>query len=100
MPLPESNDLRRAKADLIRRLHCAEGHLRGIKVMVERGAECDSIVHQTLAVQAALRKINRIVLKYHFDVCLRRRLQETGVNAAAREKCLEEVLSLFKLLEA
>ena len=100
MPSPVSNDLRITEADLIRRLQCAEGHLRGIEVMVERGAECDSIVHQTLAVQAALREINRIVLKQHLDVCLRRRLQETGANVAAREKCFEEVLSLFKLLEA
>ncbi len=97
---PQSNDPRGSKADLIRRLHCAEGHLRGIEAMVERGAECDSIVHQTLAVQAALREIDRIVLKQHLDVCLRRRLQETGVNAAEREQCLDEVLSLFKLLEA
>jgi DNA-binding FrmR family transcriptional regulator len=100
MPSHESNDLCRTKADLIRRLHCAEGHLRGIEVMIERGAKCDSIVHQTLAVQAALREINRLVLKYHFDVCLRQRLQENGVNAAEREQCLDEVLSLFKLLEA
>src|SRR3990172_7357109 len=100
MPSPVSNDLRRTEADLIRRLQCAEGHLRGIEAMVERGAECDRIVHQTLAVQAALRGINRLVLKYHFDVCLRRRLQENGANAAGREQCLDEVLSLFKLLEA
>ncbi len=108
MPSPESNDLCRTKADLIRRLQCAQGHpstllrasLRGIEVMVERGAECDSIVHQTLAVQAALREINRIVLKQHLDVCLRRRLQENGANAAGRAQCLDEVLSLFKLLEA
>ena len=100
MPSPVSNDLRITEADLIRRLQCAEGHLRGIEVMVERGAECDSIVHQTLAVRAAFRETNRLVLKYHFDVCLRRRLQENGANAAGREQCLDEVLSLFKLLEA
>ena len=39
------------KAELLHRLHCAEGHLRGIADMVERGAECQNIVHQTLAVQ-------------------------------------------------
>lgn len=108
MPSPVSNDLRRTEADLIRRLQCAEGHpstllragLRGIEAMVERGAECDSIVHQTLAVQAALREINRLVLKQHLEVCLRRRLQENGANAAGREQCLDEALSLFKLLEA
>ncbi|MBI3761780.1 MAG: hypothetical protein HY260_07950 [Chloroflexi bacterium] len=53
-----------------------------------------------LAVRAALREINRLVLKQHLDVCLRRRLQENGANAAGREQCFEEVLSLFKLLAA
>lgn len=48
-------DALESKADLLRRLRCAEGHLRGIAAMIERGADCQSVVHQILAVQAALR---------------------------------------------
>jgi len=84
------------KVDLTRRLRCAEGHLRGIVIMVEQGADCTSIVHQMLAVQGALREVNRSILNQHLDVCLREQLQ--GADAAAREKCLDEVVSLYQLL--
>ena len=84
------------KVDLTRRLRCAEGHLRGIVIMVEREADCKSIVHQMLAVQGALREVNRLILNQHLDVCLREQLQ--GADAAAREKCLDEVVSLYQLL--
>ncbi len=86
------------KADITRRLRCAEGHLHGIAMMIERGADCESVVHQTLAVQGALREINRLILRQHLDVCLREHLHEA--DDAAREKCLAEVLSLYQLLGA
>lgn len=85
------------KVDLTRRLHCAEGHLRGIVIMVEQGADCKSIVHQVLAVQGALREVNRLIVNQHLDVCLREHLREADI--AAREKCLDEVMSLYQLLD-
>ncbi|HLB49676.1 MAG TPA: metal-sensitive transcriptional regulator [Anaerolineales bacterium] len=93
-----SGDSPQFQTDLIRRLHCAEGHLHGIAMMIERGADCESVVHQTLAVQGALREINRLILRQHLDVCLREHLHEA--DDAAREKCLAEVVSLYQLLGA
>ena len=84
------------KVDLTRRLRCVEGHLRGIVIMVEQGADCKNIVHQMLAVQGALREVNRLLLKQYLDLCLREHLREADV--AAREKCLDEVVSLYQLL--
>jgi len=84
------------RADLKRRLGCAEGHLRGIAAMVEGGADCESLVHQTHAVQAALAQINRLILKHHLDTCVREALN--GANGSASEACLAEVVSLFQLL--
>lgn len=37
-------DRANTQADLVRRLRCAEGHLRGIAAMVERGENCESII--------------------------------------------------------
>jgi DNA-binding FrmR family transcriptional regulator len=84
------------KVDLTRRLRCAEGHLRGIVIMVEQGADCTSIVHQMLAVQGALREANRLLLRHHLNVCLRERLQQPEISV--REKCMAEVISLYQLL--
>ena len=86
------------KVELVRRLHCAEGHLRGIATMVERGADCRSLVCQILAVQAALRKINSLIVKYHLTLCLRDHWSETGPDATGREYWLAEVISLYQLL--
>ncbi len=84
------------KADLTRRLRCAEGHLRGIVIMVEQEADCKSLIHQILAVQGSLREVNRLLLKQYLDICLREHLREADV--AARKKCLDEVVSLYQLL--
>jgi DNA-binding FrmR family transcriptional regulator len=83
------------KTDLTHRLQCAEGHLGGIAAMVARGADCDSLIHQIMAVQGALREVNRLLLKHHLEVCLRERLQ--GSDIAAREQCLGEVVSLYNM---
>ena len=86
------------KAELIHRLHCAEGHLAGIADMVERGADCQSVVHQTLAVQAALREINRRVVQHHLTVCLNEHVLSQNADAMTREQFLAEVISLYHLL--
>lgn len=92
------NDTPALQADLVRRLHCAAGHLQGIAGMVEGGANCETLVHQTLAVQAALRQVNRLILKYHLEVCLTRRLQEA--HPVIRERDCAEIVALYRLLNA
>lgn len=90
------NDITTFQADLVRRLHCATGHLQGITGMVERGIDCETLVHQTLAVQAALREVNRLILKHHLEVCLAQRWQEA--NPMIREQDCAEIVALYHLL--
>ena len=92
------DDTRKFTTDVARRLRCSAGHLRGIAEMIEGGADCEGIVRQTLAVQAALREVNRMILKHHLDVCVRERLNE--LDAAAREKYISELVALYQLLGA
>ena len=82
------------KADIARRLRCAEGHLRGVAVMVERGENCESVVRQLLAVQGALREVNRLLLKHHLDVCLREQFQQS--NLVFRERYMDEIVALYQ----
>jgi len=62
--------------------------------MAERGADCATLVHQILAVQAALREVNRLMV--------RRRVQECLSPAASDpvEQRLDEVLRLYQLTRA
>jgi DNA-binding FrmR family transcriptional regulator len=94
------NDALVTKADLVRRLHCAEGHLHGVRLMVEGEAECESILRQLLAVRAALREVNRLLIRRHLDTCLRGLLQVAANDAASREKYLDEIVALYQLLGA
>ncbi len=88
-----------SNADLVRRLHCAEGHLRGITAMMERGADCRSVVHQILAVKTALREINRLIVNHHLAICLDELLRNTNVDAATREYYLAEVMLLYPAIK-
>jgi len=81
--------------DLIRRLRSAEGHLRGIIGMLEADAECQDIVRQVLAVQGALREVNRLVVRHSLHDCLRRAL--SSPDAESRERALAGVLGLYEL---
>lgn len=90
------SNLSEDKADLVRRLRCAEGHLHGITTMIERGADCPSIVQQIVAVQAALHQVTGLLVKDHLGACLDECLQNPDANVHA--PCLAEVISLYQLL--
>lgn len=50
-------------SDIVRRLHCAAGHLDAVIKMAENGEPCEQVLHQLMAVDAALRVAGaRIVL--------------------------------------
>lgn len=76
---------------IIHRLKIAEGHLKRVKKMVEVGAYCPDVIHQSQAVQAALKKVDEIVLHGHLHTCV---LQD--LHGSEKEKLTEELVSLFK----
>lgn len=56
--------------EVISRLNKIEGHVRGIKRMAEEGQECEDILIQISAVQAALKKVGQIILNDHLEHCI------------------------------
>lgn len=89
------SNLSKDKADLVRRLHCAGDQLHGITALVERSADCQSILLQIVAVQAALHQVTSQLVKDHLCACLEECLQNPDANV--REHCLAEVISLYQL---
>jgi DNA-binding FrmR family transcriptional regulator len=87
-----------SKINIARRLHCAEGHLHGVMLMVERDEDCVSIVQQLAAVQGALREINRLLARCYLETCFRQRLQDGQMNDAICENRVAEIVSLYHLL--
>ena len=84
------------KADLARRLRCAEGHLHAIAGMIETDADCQAVLQQMVAVQGALGEVNRRLVKHYLDDCLPAGIQ--AIDPAVRERALEDVVALYQLI--
>jgi len=82
------------KAGVIRRLQSVEGHVRGIQRMVEEDKYCVDVIKQIEAVQAALGKINEIVLDNHLHTCVTTAIR--GDEQARREAVINEILEVFR----
>ncbi|HEY5425901.1 MAG TPA: metal-sensitive transcriptional regulator, partial [Candidatus Tumulicola sp.] len=57
------------KADIVRRLKTARGHLEGVLGMVEDNAYCVDLLTQLSAVRSALNQVSHLIVKHHLDRC-------------------------------
>jgi len=48
----------------------ARGHLDKVIRMMEHGEYCVDVIHQSLAVQAALRSTDQEILRNHMETCV------------------------------
>ncbi|UCH37650.1 MAG: metal-sensitive transcriptional regulator [Candidatus Bathyarchaeota archaeon] len=67
------------------RLSRVEGHIRGIKKMVDADRDCSEILLQLAAVKAALDKVRQIVLEDHLESCLVDAIQSGNYEAQLRD---------------
>jgi len=73
------------------RLARIEGHVHGVKNMVEVGKTCPEILLQIAAIRAALGKVSKIILEDHVESCLRQ--VATSGEAEQHFEELREALS-------
>lgn len=83
------------KKTISRRLSSAAGHIKGIERMVTDDAYCIDVIRQIQAVQAALHKVNTLMLENHLNTCVTDAIQ--GEDPAERERMLHEVTSVFSV---
>lgn len=81
------------KNEAVKRISIAEGHLRKVKRMLQDDSYCPDVIHQNQAVQAALRKVDEIVLHGHLHTCV---LEDIHGPRAKNEKLVEEIVDLFR----
>ncbi|MCC7023977.1 MAG: metal-sensitive transcriptional regulator [Thermomicrobiales bacterium] len=81
-----------SKDDAIQRLNSIEGHLRGIRKMVEEDAYCVDVLKQTYAVQRAIEKFEQVVLRGHLAHCV-----PDGIREGRDREVLGELEELFAL---
>jgi DNA-binding FrmR family transcriptional regulator len=79
-------------ADILLRLHSAEGHLRAVCAMLEAGEPCEGVLRQLCAVQAALRAAGLRIID-----CQLSSIGETIVHDPCTETRVAELTRLSNL---
>ncbi|MBH8567143.1 metal-sensitive transcriptional regulator [Nostoc sp. CENA67] len=65
---------------IVNRLSRIEGHIRGIKTMVQQNSPCPDVLLQIAAVRGALDRVARIVLDEHLTECIARAAKEGNME--------------------
>jgi len=79
--------------DVIKRLARIEGHLRGVRQMMEEDKSCPDVLLQLAAVRAAIDRVSRLIFEDHVETCVTKAMKEgTGESAVAE---LKEALARF-----
>ena len=80
------------KKQILNRLATIEGHLKGIRKMVEEDQYCVDIIHQSYAVERALKAFEAALLEGHLGSCV-----PTGFKEGRDQEMIRELSELFQL---
>lgn len=80
------------KANLLHRLKIVRGHLDKVIQMVDADRYCLDLIQQSQAVQAALAKVDELILENHLKTCVRESMK-TDKNV---EDKVKEIVTVFR----
>lgn len=81
-----------AKFDALKRLSYIEGHLTGIRKMLEEDKYCVDVLKQTYAVRRAIEKMESILLEGHLLSCV-----VDGIKEGREDEVVGELTDLYLL---
>ena len=81
-----------AKDDALKRLSYIEGHLSGIRKMLEEDKYCVDVLKQTFAVRRAIEKMESILLEGHLHSCV-----VDGIKEGREDQVVGELTDLYLL---
>ncbi len=84
--------LPQVKRDVLRRLSYIEGHLSGVRRMVEEDKYCVHVLKQTYAVRRAIEEVESMLLAGHLDTCV-----AEGIRGGREGEVLGELKDLYSL---
>jgi|GEM_PF-203723 len=65
-----NEEAREKREDIMKRLNKIEGQVRGVKKMVDNEDYCANILNQTLAINSAMKSVNKEIMELFLNVCL------------------------------
>ena len=80
------------RQEVLKRLNYIEGHLKGIRGMIEEDKYCPEILKQTFAVRRAIEKMEMMMLDGHLHHCV-----VEGIRDGREEQVISELLELYEL---
>ena len=86
------DELPEAKQDALKRLAYIEGHIAGIRRMVEDDQYCIDVLNQTYAVRRAIQKLESVLLEGHLHSCV-----IDGVQEGRTDQVMRELTDLFQM---
>ncbi|SVE06495.1 uncharacterized protein METZ01_LOCUS459349 [marine metagenome] len=82
------------KQETLKRLNYVDGHLAGIRRMIEQEQYCVDVLKQTYAVRRSIQKIESLMLQGHLHTCV-----VDGVKEGREDQVLNELIELYKITE-
>lgn len=79
------------KERILHRLKIANGHLNKIISMVEEDCYCIDVLHQSKAVQKAIKEADNLLLENHLKTCA-----ADAINKGRKDEAIKEVMQVFK----
>lgn len=76
---------------ILHRLKIARGHLDKVINMAENDEYCINVLHQSQAVQAALKETDSMILENHLRTCV-----ADSIKSGNQEGAIKEVMEVFK----
>ncbi len=76
---------------ILHRLKIARGHLDKVISMVENDEYCIDVLHQSQAVQSALKQTDAVILENHLKSCV-----ADSFKRGNREEAVKEVMEVFE----
>ena len=80
------------RTQALKRLNYIDGHLAGIRRMIEEDQYCVDILKQTYAVRRAIEKMESLLLDGHLHTCV-----VEGVRDGREQQVIGELLELYEL---
>jgi DNA-binding FrmR family transcriptional regulator len=81
-----------SKTEALKRLSYIEGHLSGIRKMLDEDKYCVDVLKQTYAVRRAIEKMESILLEGHLHSCV-----IDGINNGRADQVVGELKDLYIL---
>lgn len=76
---------------ILHRLKIARGHLNKVIKMVEEQEYCIDVLHQSQAVQKALKETDNVMLENHLKTCA-----IDAIGKGRKNEAISEVMQVFK----